>query len=169
MKTIIKSTLLAVCTLLLLFGIAQNLSATISTRPTLNYSANSVKGLQWNYTWAASADTMRTGVFKWEESAKGKNTVGQLWIETSTLNGDSISLAVRYEISLDGSNWQVFTLGTDSTTWTTTLSGTNYKVNVIDIEQATHGGYVPYARIEVWGHTTSNLAGTKVKVIAISQ
>jgi len=43
-----------------------------------------------------------------------------------------------------------------------------YTYNVIDIEQATHGGWMPYSRLYIFGNT-GNLAGGAIRVDVIDQ
>jgi hypothetical protein len=126
-----------------------------------------------SFTWSNPLDTATfvssygTG-FKWERTSQ-TDVVGTIVIESSSVNGDSISICGRYEVSRDGVNWLSYTIGTDSTTFATALYGTSYKLTVYPVLKTTLAGYMPYSRLRLYGKSTYNLAGTKVRVGFINQ
>jgi hypothetical protein len=165
----------ALVVLMSVFIMADSADAVLTAK-TINWDTK-VNNMQFGYatfTWAASRDSARfvgsNGIgFKWENRGSTDDVVGTIVIGTSTLNGDSISIYARYQTSIDGVNWASYTLGTDSTTFTTTLSGSDYRMNNFPISKSTHGGYQPYSRLLLYTGSTYNIAGTKAKVGFINQ
>lgn len=129
-------------------------------------------GQTWNLVWKASADTFYMP-FQLNKSHISNPHPYQVVVSTSTYNGDSISLAFRLEVSPDNVNWKSYTLGTDSTTWASTKTGTAYLINPVTIIDTSYGGWTPYARIVAHGYRANsvnyNVAGTKAKVVVIDK
>lgn len=118
--------------------------------------------LSISHTFGASLDTVYSGNFTWASGSR--ETMGNYIVESSTLNGDSLSFNVRLQVSTDGTNWETFTIGTDSTSWYTALSGSNYKPTSGVVTQATQHGWFPYNRWQVFGKSTYNIIGGKFRL-----
>ena len=124
-----------------------------------------VSCMQYSHTFVNGNTDVVLIPFRWSTSVRGSNPVGQIFVGTCSVNGDSVDIAVRYTVSPDNTSWQTFVIGTDSTTWATAVT-TGYAVSAIEIDQATHGGWFPYSRVAIYG-SADNLAGTKVRVWVI--
>lgn len=129
-------------------------------------------GQHYSVVWAASADTFYLP-FQLSMSHIGNPHPYQVMVETSSFNGDSISIAARIEVSRDNANWKSYTLGTDSTTFATTKTGTAYLVNTFTVIDTSFGGWAPYSRVVLHGYRANsvnyNRAGTKAKVTVIDK
>jgi len=142
-----------------------------------NSAGASAPGQVSLYTWAtatfaAAADTF---IFNFPVldpySTQGDMArLGTLGIETQSTNGDSFVIAVKYEVSYDGTSWQRFTIGTDSTSWVTTSKAADaqpWTVRNTDLVQTTYFGKFPYMRVYIYGYATAgsyNLAGGKIRL-----
>ena len=120
-------------------------------------------------TWAASADTFYFTMPVLTHPAIAANFVslGVLSIETQSANGDSFGVAVRYQISTDGTSWKSITVGTDSTSYPTTSKAADaqpWTLYPIDLLRTTYWGIYPYMRVMIFGYSTWNVAGGKVRL-----
>jgi hypothetical protein len=141
----------------------------VATEYTLTGDRQSITGyawMRWSHTFAAVDDTVYCNI-EWSKDIPGHAIVGALAIGRRSLNGDSVDLSVRYQVSDDGTNWETFTLGTDSTTWVTSVTS-GFEVKNVNIDHATHFGFHPYQRLMIWGNA-GNLAGTVIRVDAKDQ
>jgi len=145
----------------LVVGLVLIANATQYTLTATQLKVGGVAYMRYSHTFAATTDTIIIP-FRWSANARGSNPVGQVVIGTVSANGDSVDISVRYQQSTDNTNWQSFTLGTDSTTWVSAVT-TGYTITTSEIDQTTHGGWFPYSRLYIIGNA-GNLAGGGIRV-----
>lgn len=138
-----------------------------STNRTTAYTRYNVQGYTWlrfQITTVAPTDTaiMPFSLGK----ATIADSVARLNIYTTSLNGDSVDISVRWQGSSDNVNWVTTPLGTDSTTWVSALTGANANLNTFLLGPGSYGGHQPYNRVLIITNPGSNVGG-KVKVDVI--
>jgi hypothetical protein len=147
----------------------------VAATSTKNYSVTQVGGWRF-YSWSSSSMTAATDTVLFTGSAgyiplsppKSANdtVVGFLGIYTgssdATASGDSVYVNVRLEVSSDGSTWKSYTIGTDSTSWLTTVGASSFTYCPVIVTRANLSGYHPYGRIRVIGRSTQD-AGARIK------
>jgi hypothetical protein len=163
---------------MILAGVAE---ATITAKTAWQQQGTSSYGtfMRFTHTFAATADTQSMSfTVDRKRATAGVTSPVTLSIQTAGADGDgdSMSICVRLLESTDGVNWQVFTIGTDSTTWVTTLTGATtdatsggYKTQVFPLAVATYGGWMPYYKVWVFRKTPYNKAGVKIRVDVLEQ
>ena len=112
-----------------------------------------------SYTVAAYADRLDTSYVAFDpptsSDVNGSATPWGLVLYSQAGGADSLpSWCLRYQTSMDGINWVSTTLGTDSTTWTSTLLSTSYPytwtVAPVHMAAATYGYRWPYNRVMIF-------------------
>lgn len=161
MKRYIKP---AVVLSLVLIGLL--LSGATTTRTLTIVKTNGVSSFDFApVTFAAATDT---AIFSFGNNVPGgKSDSVQLTLRVSSSNGDSTDLSVRWESSWDNTDWEIFTVGTDSTSWVSTTTGTTFLPITRFIPLATSGGLKAYNRLRIFGNPGNNV-GTKVGAVVLA-
>jgi hypothetical protein len=168
-KKIFKTLILVTVVLVAVIGVTLVVDATQRTKSSLFATSTDFSTYAYTTHTFAGPDTITWNIhFPKPSPATGAETIGHIAVLTSNETGSSvISFRVRYEVSQDNVNWKSFTLGTDSTTFYTALTGSNYLVNLFAITQSTHNGWQPYSRLRVWQGATGDT--NKVKLYVLPQ
>jgi hypothetical protein len=164
---------------LVFIGIQES-KATITAKTAYSDRTSTYDGgfVYFTHTFAATADTLSMPFTVGRKRNAGVTSPLTLMIETAgaDADGDSMSICVRVLESWDNVNWQIFTIGTDSTTWVTTYTGLTtdavtggYKTQVFPLAVATYGGWMPYYKLWIFRKSTYNKAGVKFKAAILEQ
>ncbi len=163
MKKVISPLILLLVVSMLLFTQAEATKTTKSASFP-NKSGTLLPSFPSWYAWsatglAAATDSIQTAVFHLNQPTNPEDsTIAVLNVYTQSGNGDSVDISVRFQQSSDGTNFHSYTVGTDSTSWVSTLTTANgtYQLTSVIINATSFGGFQPYQRILIYGNTGNN-------------
>lgn len=172
-QTALKLVFVAIAVLLIVSFAVDTADATSYTK---TYNQTGVKKepregfvfWRFSHTFVAATDTVYMTLPPVRPKVGEDTTRYVVNVYTTSANGDSTDVGVRWRYSSDNLNWKLTTLGTDSTTWASTETGTAATLNSVRIIKSDHGGYQPYESLMLVG-ITGNLIGTKIVIDVIPQ